>query len=112
MSFAGLEDRCHGLSSELLSGTMSLSKKGRLSYKQGTVKFVSINDTLTCRIERVNNDIARVSFENAEGQGVPAPENIRMDQSDGTPNPPMFNGFLISWVGSYMMYVNTRPTWS
>ena len=29
------------------------------------------------------------------------PDNVRMKQGDGVPNPAVFNGFLIKWVGSY-----------
>ena len=91
--------------SSVIAGDMPLTKKGSFSYKQDTVNFVSVDDNLNCKIERVNNDIARVSFVNTQGQEQPVPDNIRMEQSDGVPNPAVFNGFLITWVGSYRLFV-------
>ena len=85
---------------------MPLTKKGSFSCKQDTVNNVSVDDKLNCKIERATNDIARASFVNTQGQEQPVPDNIRMEQGDGVPDPAVFNGFLITWVGSYKLFVN------
>ena len=85
---------------------MPLTRVASFSYKDDTVHFMSIAEGLTFKVERVNLDIARVSFANAEGQETPIPPNIRMEQANGTPNPPVFNSFLIAWMGSYTVYVS------
>ena len=93
----------------VIAARMPLTKKGSFSYTQDTVNFVAINNNLRVKIERINNAIARVSLVNAQSQEVALPANIHMQQNDGAPNPPAFNGFLISWVDSYTLFVGEEP---
>ena len=52
---------------------MPLTKKGAFSYEQDTANFTAIPNELTVKIERVNQDIARVTIINAQSQVVPNP---------------------------------------
>ena len=85
---------------------MPLTKKGAFSYKQDTAKFIAIPNELTVKIERVNQDIARVTIINAQSQVVPIPDNVHMQQADGAHNPVVADNFFITRVGSYVLYVD------
>lgn len=88
---------------------MPLTKKGAFSYKQDTANFIAINNALTIKIERVNQDIGRVTLIDGQGQGVPVPVNLHMQQTDGAHNPVVADSFFITWVGSYVLYVDDEP---
>lgn len=54
----------------------SLSFKDRntlASRKQNTVMFVTLEPDLTCKIEKLNDTVARVTFIDEEGQTLPVP---------------------------------------
>jgi hypothetical protein len=92
-----------------LSAEMVLTKKGSFSYSQDIVNYLTITDELVIRIERVDENIARVFLVDAQGVQAPIPAHITMTNSAGNPTPSLFNNFFITWVDSYTLAVNGQP---
>lgn len=88
---------------------MALTKRGSFCFNQDAVTFVAITDNITARIGNVTKDVARVSFQDAQGADIPITTNIRMTQASNKPNPPLRNGFSFTWLGSYTLFVNNEP---
>jgi len=88
---------------------MVLNKQGSFSYSQGNVNYLNITDEQVIRIERVDENIARVFLVDAHGVQGPIPPHITMTNSAGNPTPALFNNFFITWVDSYTLAVNGQP---
>ena len=68
-----------------------------------------IDDDLSIRIECINNNVARVFLVNTASVLQPIPQPIRMTEAGGDVVIPNHNEFLISWVGTYTLYLNGQP---
>ena len=44
-----------------------------------------------------------------KSQEVSIPADVHIEQSGGTPIAPVSNGFLITWVGTYHLFVDDEP---
>ena len=93
----------------LAAGAMVLTKKGSFSYLQDNVKYLQIDETLSIRIERINNNVARVYIANAENVQQPVPPHITMADSAGAPVRPFEENFLITWFDSYVLSIHGQP---
>lgn len=85
---------------------MAFNKKGTYSYLQDNVNYVVIDPNLTIRIERINNNIARVYVVDANNVQQPIPQHITMMDHANVHVNPFQNNFLITWVDSYTLLVN------
>ena len=90
----------------LAAVNMVLSKKGSFSYKQDNASYLALDKHSTIRIERINNNIAKVYLVDAQSVQRPIPANVTMADAAGDAVVPYHNEFLITWVDSYMLYVN------
>ncbi|EIE26306.1 hypothetical protein COCSUDRAFT_58847 [Coccomyxa subellipsoidea C-169] len=88
---------------------MVLTNKGSFSYLQDNVNYLQIDGALSIRIERINNNVARVYIANAENVQQPVPPHITMADSAGAPVLPFLENFLITWFGSYVLSINGQP---
>ena len=91
------------------AGEMALTEKSSFSYRQDNVQFLSIEEDLSIRIERISNHVAmaRVFLVNAASVQQLIPPHITMTESEGAiVLLPYDNNFLISWVDTYTLYVN------
>eukprot|EP00611_Tribonema_gayanum_P028837 TRINITY_DN7534_c0_g1_i1.p2 TRINITY_DN7534_c0_g1~~TRINITY_DN7534_c0_g1_i1.p2 ORF type:complete len:112 (+),score=27.64 TRINITY_DN7534_c0_g1_i1:197-532(+) len=85
---------------------MALSEKGNFSYLRDDVNFVVIDGNLTARIERINNDVARLYIVGTNNVQVPVPPHIQLVNETGAQIAPFMDNFLIIWIGSYALTVN------
>ena len=86
-----------------------LIKKCSFSYRQDDVTYLSIEDDLCIRIERIDDNIARIFLVNAASVQQPVPAHITLTNSRGAHIPIHMNEFLITWVESYTLSVNGQP---
>lgn len=86
-----------------------LSKKGSFSYKQDYVSYLALDNNLTIKIERVNNDVARVYLVNAQQVQQPVPANVVITDAAGIAVRPFLNNFFITWFDSYTLLRNGQP---
>lgn len=86
-----------------------LSKKGSFSYKQDNVNYLVLDENTTIKIERINNNVARVYLVDAQQVQQPIPPHVTMTDSAGGVVAPFLNNFLITWVDSYTLAVNGQP---
>ncbi|CAK0732279.1 hypothetical protein CVIRNUC_000108 [Coccomyxa viridis] len=83
-----------------------LVRKGSFSYKQDNANCPELDDHLIIRIERIDDIVARVYLVDAHSVQQPIPANVTMARAAGDAVPHFLKDFLISWVDSYMLYVN------
>ena len=76
---------------------------------KSNVNYMIIDDDLSIRIECINNNVARVFLVNTASVLQPIPQPIRMTEAGGDVVIPNHNEFLISWVGTYTLYLNGQP---
>ena len=82
--------------------TMS-NYKGSFSYKNDNVNTIVVNPDMTAKIERINNNIARIYLVDSHNVQVPFPPNLTIVDSTGQLVPPFQDNVLITWVDSYVM---------
>ncbi|PNH02828.1 hypothetical protein TSOC_011152 [Tetrabaena socialis] len=74
---------------------MALNVKGSFSYLNQDVNWVRLDVNLTAKVERVNNNVARVAgkhgYDRFGGQSCP---------------PPFMANFMITWADSYTLTFN------
>lgn len=92
--------------SSFIADNMVLSKKGNFSYLQDNVNYVEIDGQLTLRIERINDNIARLFLVDHLGVQQPFPNRIRVTNLVGHVQAPFLNNVLITWVDSYTVTVD------
>eukprot|EP00611_Tribonema_gayanum_P028451 TRINITY_DN731_c0_g2_i8.p1 TRINITY_DN731_c0_g2~~TRINITY_DN731_c0_g2_i8.p1 ORF type:complete len:115 (+),score=15.45 TRINITY_DN731_c0_g2_i8:227-571(+) len=85
---------------------MALSKKACFSYLQDNVNLVVIDEHLTVRIERINNNVARLYLVGPNNVQVDVPPHVQVVDQAGAQIAPFMQNFLITWVDSYVMTVN------
>lgn len=88
---------------------MVLVKKGSFSYRQDNVNYLALDDKLTIRIERINNNVARVYLVDGQQVQQPVPAYVGMTNGAGAAVPPLQNAFFITWFDSYVLSVNGQP---
>lgn len=87
-------------------------KKGSLSYQDDDVRaYLEIQGTnLTNRMERINNDVARVYLVDHLQVQQPIPPFITMTKnSTGAAMQPFLNNFMVTWSASYTLSVHNQP---
>ena len=89
-----------------ITGDMALSRKGSFSYLHDNVNYVQLDPNLTARIERINNNVARLYLVVNNAVQQPVPAHITVTDGGGQQVPPFMNNFLITWVDSYTVHVN------
>ena len=91
----------------LAAGAMALSKKGSFLFVQENVNYLQLDNDLSIRIQRIDDDVARVyRVVNAQNEQQPVPPHIRMANSAGAPVLPFLDNFIITWINSYVLSVN------
>ncbi len=90
----------------LAAGAMALSKKGSFLFVQENVNYLQLDNDLSIRIQRIDDDVARVYIVNAQNEQQPVPPHIRMANSAGAPVLPFLDNFIITWINSYVLSVN------
>lgn len=82
-------------------------KKGAFSYQNDDINYLRITGTnLTIRVERINNDVARVYIVNQHHVQQQIPANITMRDATNNVIHPFGDNFLISWSNSYILEVD------
>lgn len=64
---------------------------------------------MTERVERVERDVGRVHYVDAPQEQQPIPANVVMTIAAGDALVPFLNNFLITWITSYTLAVNSQP---
>ena len=93
----------------LAADNLMQSEKGSFSYQQDNVTYLDLDGNLTIRIERINNDVARVFLVDAQQVQQPVPASVVMMDAAGVAVPPFLDNFLITWANSYTLSMNGQP---
>jgi hypothetical protein len=79
-----------------------MNQRGSYSYINPNVNEYDVDDDYRIRIERVDNNIARLYFVNQNGAPVPPPQNTVVRDLAALVNQNSFNGsFFITWIANY-----------
>jgi hypothetical protein len=76
------------------------------SFLKDNVSFVQIDNKLQLRIERINDNIARIFLVDHLGVQQPFTNRIRVTNMVGHVQAPFLNNILITWVDSYTVSVD------
>lgn len=87
---------------------MALCEKGIFSYEQGVENYVVVDQHLTARLARLNNNVARLYLVDGANVQQQIPQHITVTDETGTNVPPFHNNFLITWTSSYTLWVHRR----
>lgn len=85
---------------------MALCEKGIFSYDQEIENYVVVDQHLTARLARLNDNVARLYLVDGSSVQQPIPQHITVTDETGTNVPPFHNNFLITWTSSYTLWVH------
>ena len=96
-------------STVLSAGTMVLTDIGAFNSNQDKSFYLGVTDDLFTRVQKINKDVARIFCVNAAGQQLPVPSTISLKKSTGSVVRPRKENYLITWLASYVLYVDGQP---
>ena len=85
---------------------MALCEKGSFFYKQDNENYVVIDQLLTARVARLNNNVARLYLVDGANAQQQIPQHITLTDETGANVPPFLDNFLITWTSSYTLWVH------
>ena len=85
---------------------MALCEKGIFSYEQDNENYVVIDQYLTARVARLNNNVARLYLVEGTNVQQPIPQHIMLTDETGANVPPFLNNFLITRTSTYTLWVS------
>ena len=85
---------------------MALCDKGSFHYKQDNENYVVIDQLLTARVARLNNNVARLYLVDGANVQQQIPQHITLTDETGANVPPFLNNYLITWTSSYTLWVH------
>lgn len=88
---------------------MAFTAKGIFSYLQDNVNFVRITANLDLRIQRLDNNVARVYLVDAQSVEQHVPAWIQMSSLAGVPVARFGHSWFITWAESYIVTANGQP---
>lgn len=88
---------------------VDFTAKGRFSYLQDSVNFVRITSNLDLRIQRLDNNVAKVYLVDAQSVQQNIPAWIQMSSLAGAPVARLEQSWFITWANSYMVTVKGQP---
>ena len=81
--------------------------KGSFSYKNNNINVVEITNNSFLRIERLNQNVARIYFVDQNENQIIIPNNTICKDIIANENINQFqNNFIISWVSNYEITIN------
>src|SRR5437016_2688431 len=92
----------------IMDHAISEMYKGSFSYKDNNITIIVLNNSVKMRVERVDEDIAKIYFVNSQDNAVPVPNGIiiRILITNAI-LPPQHNAeYYITWFSNYMISYN------
>nr|CAG8541270.1 12379_t:CDS:1 [Entrophospora candida] len=85
--------------------------KGSFSYKNNNIFVVNIDDNnvqYQARVEKINQNVARIYFVNNNGIEIPIPACVSLrDTTNNEDVNPYGEDFLIAWTSNYTFFLNS-----
>jgi len=94
------------MDSETGAQGMALCEKGTFSYRQDNENYVVIDQHLTARVARLNNNVARLYLVDGADVQQQIPQHITLTDETGANVPPFINNFLVTWTSCYTLWVH------
>ena len=94
---------------EVLGMTKPLEDKWAMSTTDERRHCVRISHDRIIIIEGVNNGTSKISMSDGDLGKVAMPDNVRMEQEDGSENHPQGDDFFTSWSENYTLFVDDKP---
>jgi hypothetical protein len=62
------------------------------------------NRDFSIKFSRIDDNIARIEFVDANGQNIPIPQGVTLTTGGGVQQQPIQNSFYITWVANYTLH--------
>lgn len=82
---------------------MALCEKGSFLYKQDNEHYVVIDQHLTARVARLNNNVPRLYLVEGTSVQQPISEHITLTDETGPNVPPFLNILLVIWTSTSLL---------
>ncbi|CAG8471904.1 10680_t:CDS:1 [Dentiscutata heterogama] len=85
--------------------------RGSFSYKNDTINVIVIDNNILVKIQRVDQNVARIYFTNGQGNSIRIPAGMTLRDLTNNTNVPRIvaagaESYMITWVMNYELRYN------